>query len=684
MFCKNWVLAELDKNKALETAEKFDIDSFLAIMFQVRGIDDENVNEFLSDDVELESPMVYADMDKAVERILRAVKNFEKICVYGDYDADGVTSTVLLYSYLNMYGANVIYFVPNRFKDGYGLNVDSIKKLKEQEVDLIITVDNGIAAFDEIEYANSIGMEVVVTDHHEVPEKLPNAVAVVDPHRNDCMSKFKNLAGVGVVFKLICALEGDAASMEEILSEYADLVAIGTFGDIVPLRGENRIFAKIGLNQIKQLNRLGLKHLLEASDILKSNIDSSKLCFQIVPRINAAGRMESAEAAIKLLLSESEDEAYYYANHLNELNEKRKDLQQEIFLKVEEFLEKNPERLLNRIIVAQGEGFNTGVIGIVASKVVNKYSKPCIIISTNEGVGRGSGRSVEGFSLYDATEVCSDYLIKFGGHPMAVGFDLPDDKIEDFVRDVNEFASNVGDMPVTNIHLDCKLNPCSLSIDFVDIMRQLEPFGSSNPSPVFGLFNMKIDDIYPVGGGKHLKITLTRDNTSLKVIKFNTTVEQFGFDIGDLIDVAVTLKKDFYKQVPSLSIIVDDVKASGVERETIISDEKLYEAIKRNEVKDCEIIKSIIPNRDEFASVYRFLKRHNGWKSTIEALWVKLGEENMRICKLEFIIDILNQLDVIGVRRHPDRYVIFINGQNKKVDLESASILKELKAIGGI
>lgn len=684
MLCKNWVIPKIDKNLINDISEKFNIDPFLAMMLQVRGINtDAEILETLNESNDFCDPMSFMDMDKAVERINVAIDKFEMICVYGDYDSDGVTSTALLYLYLNMRGANVIYLVPNRECDGYGLNKKNIEELKVKGVKLIITVDNGIAAYDEVEFANSLGIDVVVTDHHKVPEKIPNAVAVVDPHRLDCPSKFKDFAGVGVVFKLVCALEGNESSIEDLLSEYGDFVAIGTIGDVVPLKGENRSLVAFGIKNIDSARRPGIKHLLDVSGISGKEITSTNVAFSIVPRINASGRINSADTAVKLLISEHDDEADSLANNLNSLNMTRKKIESQILVQVEEFLEKNPSRIFNRIIVAEGEGFHPGVIGIVASRVVEKYSKPCIIISKNGNVARGSGRSVEGFSLYDAVAVCRDYLLKFGGHPMAVGFDVSTEKINSLVDDINFFAKKFSKMPVLSLNLDCKLRPESLSTSIVDQLKTLEPFGCENPSPLFGLFGMKIDRIFPVSGGKHLRLTLSRNNTSITAMKFSTTIDNLGFVEGDVVDLAATISKDVFRNQEQLSIFIRDIKISGVSREEINSNARIYESIKNNEYTDKQKINNLVPSRNEFADVYRFIKSNGGWKSSLETLWFRLKSSSISPCKLDLIIDIMEELNLICVKKSSSCYLISLNAIEGKVDLESSPILQHIKLIGG-
>lgn len=683
MSIKRWIFSDLNKERASRLSENLNIPFFLAMLLDIRGITDEDyIKSFLYCDIEVSDAMLFIDMDKAVNRINKAIDSFEKICVYGDYDADGVTSTALLYSYLDSRGANVMYYIPCREDEGYGLNINAIEKLNKDDVDLIITVDNGIVSIEEVDYANNLGIDVIITDHHQARDILPNAVAVVDPHRKDCNSKFKDLAGVGVAFKLITALEGDNPDIDMLLENYSDLVSIGTIGDIVPLVNENRFFVKKGLENIRYSDRIGLKCLMEESGIYGKEISAGNIAFTIVPRINAMGRMDSANKAVKLLISDSYDESCDIASELGDKNEERQKIETVIQKEVEQILNTHPTMKYDRILVIDGEKWHNGVIGIVASRITEKYSKPCIIISKDGDEAKGSGRSVAGFSLYDAICSCSDLLTKFGGHPMAAGLNMKSCHIDELRRRVNEYARKLNVAPYSTLRIDCKLNHSALSVDLINQLSILEPFGSSNPKPIFALCKMVLEEICPVGGGKHLRLTLSRDNKKLTAMKFKTNLKEFPYKCGDVVDIAALIDKSEYRGIESLSIIIKDIKLSDINLDDFVYQKSLYEKIRRDEDISEEEMKELKPNRDEIAKVYRFLRKNNGWNSSIDILNYRLNDENICYAKTIVIIDIMNELGLIEVNDMSDIYDIHIVNVNEKVDLNSSRILLKLQQIG--
>jgi len=492
---KVWSVAKLNKERALAISEMFSIPMVCAALLDVRGINTPDaVEAFLSDELNFDDPFDTKDMDKAVSRITSAIENGEKICIYGDYDADGVTSTTLLFQYLETAGANVSFYIPSRADEGYGLNIDAIKTLSEQGNQLLITVDNGVSAYDEIELANSLGMDVVVTDHHTVPDRLPNAVAVVNPHRKDCSSAFKELSGVGVVFKLVMALEGEYADIEMIADEYSDIAAIGTVGDIVSLTGENRTIVKHGLKHINNSERVGLSALLKASNCSEKELTSTDLSFSVVPRINAGGRLGLSQKSVELLLTDDEEYALALASNLSEDNSMRQKIEQDILKEIDIIISKDPDILRLPIIIIEGENWHQGVIGIIAAKIKGNFGKACIIISKEGDTARASGRSIEGFALNDALFACSEYLTHFGGHKMAVGFSLDCNKIEDFKKAIFKYYDSLDTLYLPTVNIDFKLNPALLSLELVESLSMLEPYGAGNPSPLFGLYNMEITD----------------------------------------------------------------------------------------------------------------------------------------------------------------------------------------------
>ena len=440
MAHKKWIIADADKETASSLSEKFNIDPFVAYLLVARGIDNElKVSDFLSSSVRLSDPFELADMDRAVERIEQAISLGEKITVYGDYDCDGVTSTALLYSLFRDMGADVDYYIPSRETEGYGMNPHAVKKIADSGTRLIVTVDNGISALEEAEYVYSLGMELVITDHHQVPERLPKAEAVVNPHRQDGELPFTDFAGVGVAFKLACALYGD---IDDILESYADLAALGTIADIMPLTDENRTIVKAGLRRINSSPRTGIKALINASGFSDKQITSSDIAFGLCPRINATGRIEHAAKAVELLVCEDEQAAGFTAAQLNENNIHRQELEQTIFDDVLRQLKEEPDLAKNRVIVVCGKGYHQGVVGIVASRICERYAKPAVIIGIDEkNQARGSARSIEGFNIFEAISSCSDILVHFGGHPGAAGMSLVGDKTDAFRTRINAYAA---------------------------------------------------------------------------------------------------------------------------------------------------------------------------------------------------------------------------------------------------
>lgn len=678
---KNWHLAKLDKVNAQKIACQNNIPFFLAMMLDVRNIvDEKSIHELLSDKFEVSNPFEFIDMDKAVDRIQKAINSEEKICVYGDYDADGVTSTALLYLYLENCEANVIYYIPDRNSEGYGLNFSAIDKLFAEKVSLIITVDNGISAFDEVAYANSLGIETVITDHHQPPELLPNAVAIVDPHRSDCKSSFKNLAGVGVVFKLVCALEGSFADVEFILENYSDLILIGTIGDVVPLIGENRYLVKQGLKYIKNTNNLGVQEILNLAKLTEKPINSTNIAFNVVPRINASGRLSFSKKLVQLLTSENQLEVQNIATQVEDDNIKRKEIENEILLQAEELLKNEPVRAYQRVLIVEGENWHPGVIGIVAARLLEKYGKPTIVISKMDVVARGSCRSIEGFSLYEAIKTCAKYLVRFGGHPLAAGFELKCDDLNKFKNDINNFAKNFGVMPCLSLNIDCKLNSEALSLDLIEQLEPLEPFGKDNPEFTFGLYNMKICDITFVGAEKnHLRLTLSRNSHKITAMKFFTTAQDFSYEFNDEVDLAVKLSKSEFRGQESLTLIIDGIKFSGLDNKLLIDEQRVYESIKRNEQVNSKLLQEHTPSRADFSVLYKFLKANNPINIDISVLYYRLKDFKISFCKLLIMLDAMAECGLITVETIADVYLINVKPVNGKVDLESSVVMKFLR-----
>lgn len=559
---KKWQIYETNESKVEELKKSYNLNDLIATILVNRNITKkEDVEKFLNPTRnDFYNPFLMTDMEKAVDRILIAIKNKEKVTIYGDYDVDGITSITVLKSFLKDVGLEVDTYIPNRIDEGYGLNKKAIEKIKENGCQLMITVDCGISGIEEVEYANSLGIETIVTDHHEVGDVLPNALAVVDNKRKDSTYPFRELAGVGVAFKLIQAIGIKLELKEEEYLKYLDIVAVGTISDIVPLVDENRVITKLGLKLIRQTKNIGLKSIINSSGY--SKIDSNTISFGVAPRINACGRMGKAEEALKLLLSKNLNEAQELTRKLNDHNRERQDIEKRIF---EDAIKQIEEKSLanNRTIVVAGQNWHHGVIGIVSSKITDMYFKPSILLCLEDGIGKGSGRSVPGFDLHEALTKCLDTIDKFGGHAMAVGITIKEDKIPEFKEEFEKIAidSHIEEiMPIINI--DAKVNLSNINREMVESLKQLEPFGEGNKMPIFVFKNLRIDSIRALSEGKHLKMTLKDNNTIISSIGFNIGKMAEDYKIGDRIDVAGVLEINSFNGVDNLQINIKDIMKS--------------------------------------------------------------------------------------------------------------------------
>ena len=557
---KEWKIYEVDEKKVEEISSKYNLNKLISTILANRNITtEEEIRLFLSPTrKDFHNPFLITDMEKSVERIIKAIENKEKVTIYGDYDVDGITSITVLKSFLKDRGLETSQYIPNRLNEGYGLNNNAIEKIKQQGCDLMITVDCGISAINEINYASSLGIETIITDHHEPGNEIPKAFTVIDNKRKDSKYPFRELAGVGVVFKLIQAIGIKLGLKEEEYLKYLDIVCVGTISDIVPLVDENRVIAKLGLMLIRQTRNIGLKSIIDTSGYTK--IDSNSISFGIAPRINACGRMGKAEDALELFLSKNYNEVSELAKKLNDYNKLRQDTEKEIYENAIKQIEQNKLDKNNSIIVG-GHNWHHGVIGIVSSKITEMYFKPSILLSFEEdGIGTGSGRSIPGFDLHEALTKCLGSVEKFGGHSMAVGLTVKKEKFEEFKKEFEQIAtkSNVSEIiPVINI--DAKIDFSAINKDMVESLKQLEPFGEGNKMPVFVFKNLKIDSIRALSEGKHLKLTLKEGNTVVNAIGFNIGNLADEYIIGDKIDVVGVLEVNNFNGVESLQINIKDI-----------------------------------------------------------------------------------------------------------------------------
>ena len=672
---KKWVVSKGSKDLAAQVAQELGVDPFAALLVTSRGFNNtDEISGFFEDDAPLSlPPHSIADMSKAAERINRAIDNFEMICVFGDYDADGVTATALLYSYLETRGAHVIRYIPDRLTEGYGLNIGAVEEIADRGVKLIVTVDTGVSAIEEAKRVKELGMELIVTDHHKVGDVLPDCYAVVDPHREDCPSTFKEMSGVGVAFKLVCELEGDDGDI--LIEEYGDLVALGTIGDVVTLTGENRVMVRRGLRLMNECPRPGISALLETAGAGGKEFVASTASFMVCPRINAAGRMGSANKALELLLCDDEEIASIIADEINSMNSLRQRTETEIFSSAQAQIDECADIANDRVIVVDGEGWHQGVIGIVAARITEKYGRPCIVISREGENAKGSCRSIEGFSIYDAIESVSDCLEHFGGHTLAAGLGLKSSKIAEFRRRINEYAADK-EMPFALQKIDCRLLPSSISLEILNSLRLLEPFGSGNPQPCFGLFGVKLDEIASVSDGKHIRMVVSKNGARTGVVYFGMPEKMFPFSKGDTVDLAVNLDRNVYNGEERVSVIVRGVRPSFTDEDKVLASISLFEKFTRNESLTPEEASRIIPDRQLEVDVFKSIKTKPLKDKYCEMLCVRLGDDGEKLAKITAVVEIMLEM---GILASDENNTVYVPENPPKVNLEDSEILKKLK-----
>ncbi len=707
--------------KIREIARDAGVSEVVARLIYNRGHESAGAAEkFMNPSVEaLHSPFLLKDMDKACARVLRAVENGERITVYGDYDVDGVTSVTMLYLYLKSIGADVSYYIPLRAKEGYGVSESAIDTLKENGTQLIITVDTGITANKEVEYAKTLGIDTVVTDHHECHGDLPDACAVVNPHRPDCTYPFCELAGVGVVFKLVTGLEvsrnnglDEMASVKKICDDYIDLVAVGTIADVMPLTDENRVIVKYGLALIEEDARVGLAALIEAASnaattrpaagvaektVKKRKINSGFISFSIAPRINAAGRISSASKAVELLLCTDPDEAARLAEELCEINLLRQREENSIAEEAYRQIEETHDFKNDKIIVLENDSWQQGIIGIVSSRITEKYGLPSILISfagATEGdsdphdVGKGSGRSVKGINLVGALDHCKEHLVQFGGHELAAGLSVMRCNIPEFRKMINDYAREnfSDDIFTVRCEADCELAPDELSMAIVDELAQLEPFGVANPNPQFVVKNMTLERVISMGAGKHSKLVLTNGGRSFTAVCFGMASSSMEYHFGESVDILCQLSINEYRGQKSLQLIAQDIRLSD-------SFERRY-GEERERYRDIEAggefsrSENILPSRADIATVYKFLRYESMCGRSVysfRALRAAILEQlcvDLNTLKLRFIINILEEMRVCEFERLSEdifEFDIAKNAERGNIELTKTYKMLEMK-----
>ena len=668
-----WSEERVQKTLAAQQKES----GLLAGILAARGVTDPaDALTLLAGEEELSDPMLLTDMDKACARILEAIDREETIVVFGDYDVDGVTATALLYQHLKGMGASVKCMLPSREGDGYGLSKNAIQSIHDKGYRLIVTVDNGISAVDEAAFAASLGVDLVITDHHLPPDALPQAVAVVDPRREDDHSPFKGLCGAGVAFKLCAALDG--CTPEEMLDYCGDLAAVGTVADVMPLTGENRTLVKAGLRQLCQTDRPGFVALLNEVGLSGKAITAENISYAIAPRINAAGRMDNAVTALQLVLCEDEERAGELAHKLNEINAARQETEQEIVKAAQEQLDKEPSLLEDRVILLWGRDWHPGVIGIVASRLVEKTGRPVIVVSVDvNGEGKGSGRSVQGFNLHACIASCADLLVRFGGHAMAAGLSVREENLPELRRRLNEWAARecpvLHTPPLTcdlSIHLD------RITVESVRRLEQLAPYGADNPTPVFLLEKAVLEGVYPVSEGKHSRLRLRQGNASIYAVWFGMRPEQLPYTQGDAVDAALNLSVYEAPRGAQLSGRILELHPAGLGT-TASQQAALVQALRRGTPLTAEQKQTVAPARSDIIAVYRELQVRRWHADDLQPLFAKLGEENTG--KILVAVAALEQVGLIAAKeRDGIRFWELVPTAGKK-NLADAPILKCLE-----
>ncbi len=698
---KIWnIKSELDAADpaAVKLANSLSVSSLTARLLMSRGIDShESAYRFFSfSDNVLHDPYLLADMDLAVKRIERALELGEKITVYGDYDVDGVTSTALVWKYLKERGVSddkLSCYIPGRSEEGYGVSRAAIDKLVHDGADLVITVDTGVTAIDEIAYAKEQGIDFVVTDHHDCREILPSAVAVVDPERQDPENKypFDKLAGVGVAFKLITALEisrlgRDSDYLSGICKRYSDLVAIGTIADVMPVIDENRLFIKMGIKKMNDTPSDAVSMLVEEASrradgkiSRKGSINSSTIGFTLAPRINAAGRMAHASLALELFLTDSRSRAREIAAELCALNRRRQDEENVIVKEATDMLARRgvPD---HGVLVIAGDGWNNGVIGIVASRISEKYHLPTVIVSFDGDIGKGSGRSVAGVDLVDALSKCSDLLEKFGGHELAAGLTVSRANYESFDKRINEYVRSLltdstdRSKLAACVNVECEVSPPEMTLAQAKELELFEPFGSGNPVPLFLMRGVKIVEINELAV-KHTKLTVRKGTFTFTLLMFGSKRENLDLLIDDEIDIVFELSVNEFRGYSSVQLICRDHKLST----GVISDDERASYRRVKSGGSFSRADQILPSRADFAAVYTCMKRSVGiYVSNRELIASGVG---ITYAKVRIIIDVLIERGLVSLAQgSPDNDIAIytLNKVEKKADLESSPIYKKI------
>lgn len=690
MKMKRWVTAKPNLETVRSLARSCGFTPLAAAALCARGIDTpEAARAFLeTDPAKLHDPMLLPDMAKARDTIRRAIEQGKKIAVFGDYDVDGVTSTCVMTRVLRSLGADVRHYIPDRLSEGYGLSMGAMDRLAQDGIGLIVTVDSGVSAFEEIARARELGMEVVVTDHHECREELPDANAVVNPKRADSTYPFAELAGVGVAFKLACALAGDG-QQRAVLEQYADLVALGTVADVMPLIGENRIIVAAGLRRMAETQNVGLSMLLHESGQQGKRLTASTISFILAPRINAAGRLGHADMAAELFLTDDPRRAQTLAMALCEQNKQRQATENQILEQALQKLRREYDPLEDQVIVLAGEDWHHGVIGIVSSRICDRYACPTVLIALEDGIGKGSGRSVKGFNLYEALCDSAPLLERFGGHELAAGLTIREENIQQFRENMEAWAREHVNpqelMPI--LHIDCPIAPEFISTEATRGLDVLEPFGMGNPQPVFSMCDLLVEEITPISSDRHVRLTLSKDGQTYTAMLFGTGQGGCGFAQGNYVDAAFCLEINEYRGRCSVQLVIRDIQLSTCE---VMADQKilnLYNRFMSDGALTAREARVLLPERRDLVAVWRHIlsRSEDGWLSVPDgALSRRVSWESRReinIGKLLVCLDVFSESRLLSYHFREGQLNIVLKHIEGKADISKSVVLKTLQSM---
>ncbi len=640
---------------------------------------------YLATDCPLHDPMALADMDKAVARVNRALENRERIAVFGDYDVDGITATCLLTDFLRSRGGDVTPYIPARIEEGYGLNEIAIAALQKDGIGLIITVDCGITADREAALCRSLGIDLVITDHHECKDALPDAVAVVNPHRKDCAYPHTLLAGVGVAFKLAAAVAGD---QEAVLSRYCDLVCLGTVADVMPLQGENRTIVCMGLTKLTKKPSVGIRALMGECGSENQPVTASLIGYTLAPRINAAGRMGQVDVALELFLTGSAERAAELAAQLCKMNRHRQSVELEIYKDATTRLaHEDPEP---EVIVLAGEAWHQGVVGIVASRLAEEFRCPTFLICMDGDKGKASSRSYGGFNLFGALETLSPLLESYGGHELAAGFTIHRENIDAFQKEITRLARSfrLSGSCRTDLEIDCETAPDLLTIKNVDALDELEPSGAGCPRPVFYMSRVRVDSLTAVGGGKHMRLRLCKNDRSFAGIFFSTTAMSAGVAEGDLIDIAFQPQINEFRGCRSVQLNLVDLRQDAVTRQRQEQDDDTYDRLQKQLPLERALRQEAIPRRQEFVALWKYLTvtaEDGCLRDSCDCLAKKVARTAgmpWSLLRTRICLDVFRELGLLELQQQGRLLEITLRSAGAKVDLDSSRILAALRREG--